>query len=138
MFGQKSSRKKTSIFFQIFLGVILVVFSLLSILAYLGKELVFPLVVFSSFFLEFIIFVIGIVFVIEGFKHRQSFERIVHIFVGTCLILFAAFPMLHKLDLLSFLPIIVNLQVNPYLLSFLIFAIGVYLVVDRVILLFSE
>ena len=132
------NKKRTSIYFQIFLGVLLVIFSVLAISAYLGKEIVFPVWFFSSFILEFVLFIIGIVFVVEGFKNRKAHDRILEVLIGSFLIVFSAFPMLHKLEMLTFLPLIVNLKINSYLLAFLILIIGVYLIVDRVILLFTE
>lgn len=132
------SKKRTSVYFQIFMGVLLVIFSVLAICAYLGKEIVFPVWFFSSFILEFVLFIIGIVFVTEGFKNRKAHDRIFEVLIGSSLIVFSAFPMLHKLELLTFLPIIVDLKINPYLLCILILIVGVYLIVDRVITLYSE
>ena len=125
--------RKSDFILQIFFGVLLLGFSGCAVLAQFGREYL-PSMFFSSSFIEFLLILLGVIFVIDAVKHRHLPEKTIRLFVGMVVLLFGALPLFHVLGMLKFLPVIIFLNVSPLVLSLLLFVSALYFVVDRILL----
>ncbi|MDP3728994.1 MAG: hypothetical protein Q8R18_06110 [bacterium] len=130
-------KQKTFFIFHAFLGLVFASLGFFAFLAQMEKEFFLPLNLFSSTFLEVMILLIGLFFIREGVRNRDSQQRFVHFVVGLSLFFFAIFPLFVLLGVLKFLPYYIDFQVSDYVLSFLVLGAGLYMIFDRIFLVLS-
>jgi threonine/homoserine/homoserine lactone efflux protein len=137
-YGKKEASDKKKVYItEILLGFILVCFSVCAVLARLGVNTYFPNWVYSSGMMQLILLLVGILFISHGTRHWHHTDGKVNIGLGVVLMMFGMLPLFNNLGLLTFLPIIIVLKASPVVLAILLLFSGIYLVVDRFILLFS-
>ena len=130
-------KQKSFFVFQTGIGFLFLLFGLFAFLAHFDIEYFIPLEVFSQTFLEVVLVFIGIFFIREAVRHKDSGQRLVHIVVGLCLFFVGMFPLFVTLGILKFLPYYIDLTVSPLVLPFLILIAAVYMILDRILLFIS-
>lgn len=131
-------KQKALLFFHVFFGIVFSALGVLGFVAQMGKEYFIPLEVFTPVFLEVMILLVGIFFIREAVRNKDSQQRFVHFVVGLSFFFFAILPLFVTLGVLKFLPYYIDLQLSPYILSLLLSFAGFYMVFDRIFLLVSE
>ena len=131
-------KQKSFFIFHILLGLVFSVLGVFAFLAQMGQEYFIPLSLFTPVFLEVMILLVGLFFIREAVRNKDSQQRFVHFVVGLSFFFFAALPLLVTLGALKFLPYYIDLELSPYILSLLLCFAGVYMVFDRIFLLVSE
>ncbi|HIH14732.1 MAG: hypothetical protein QT08_C0009G0071 [archaeon GW2011_AR17] len=131
-------KQKTFFLFHAFFGIVFSLLGVLSLLGQFGYVYFIPLRVFTLSFLEVMIMLVGLFFIREAVRNKNSEQRFVHFVVGLGLFFFAIFPLFVTLGVLKFLPYYIDLEMNVYVLSFLLLGAGLYMIFDRVFLVFSS
>lgn len=130
-------KQKSFFAFQTFIGFLFLLFGVFALLAQFDIEYGIPLELFSGSFLEFVLVLIGIFFLREALRHKDSGQRLVHMVVGLCLFLVGVFPLLVSLGVLKFLPYYIDLHVSAFVLISLILVAAIYMILDRIFLIIS-
>jgi len=127
-------KRKSFFLLHIIFGIFLMIFSVFVLLAQFN--LVEYSIFFSASFVEFLLIVLGVVLIVDAFKNKHLPERTLGLIIGIIIILFGTLPLFHAMGMLKFLPVIIFLNVNPIVLAILLFISALYLIVDRILLLF--
>ncbi|MBI5797301.1 hypothetical protein HZA98_00165 [Candidatus Woesearchaeota archaeon] len=131
-------REKSAFIFGVLLGVFLLLFSCLALLAQFGYVFFLPASLFSSGSLLVLLLLLAIYFLREGFYKRMTEgKRFFLLFVGFVLLAFSLFPLLVWVGVFRFLPVYIELAPSPLLLALLMFFLGLYFIVDRFLLIIS-
>ena len=131
-------RRKSSFLFHIFFGVLFTLIAVFALLAQAGKEYYFPVSMFSATFLELMLLLLGIFYIYEGVRYKESGYRSVHIFVGLALLALSVFPIFQSVGIFKLLPVYIDFSVSILLLSVLLFFSGLFFLLDRFFLLVSQ
>lgn len=130
-------KQKFFLAFQPFIGILVLLFGIFALLAQLDIEYGIPLELFSQSFLEVVLVLIGVFFLREAVRHKDSGQRLVHMVVGLSLFFVGIFPLFVSLGVLKFLPYYIDLTVSPFVLISLILVAAIYMILDRIFLLIS-
>jgi len=127
--------KKSSFLLQLVFGVCVLMFSLFLFVSLFGWTNM-PSVFASKSFVELLLVLLGVIFIIEAVKNRHLPEKTARLIVGLIVLMFGALPLFHTLGMLRFLPVIIFLDVSPIVLCVLLFFSALYFVIDRILVLF--
>lgn len=130
-------KQKSFFVFQTVLGALLFFFAIFALLRQFGVSSFLPLEFTSQSFLEVVLMLVGVFFLREAVRHKNSGQRIAHFVVGLSLFLVAVFPLFVSLGILKVLPYYIDLTVNSLLLSFLVLLGAVFMILDRIFLFIS-
>ena len=130
-------KQKSFFVFQTAIGFFFLLLGIFAFLAYFDMEYFIPLEIFSETFLEVVLVFIGIFFIRESVRHKDSGQRFIHLVVGLSLFFVGMFPLFVTLKILKFLPYYIDLTVSPLVLTFLIFVAAIYMILDRIFFIIS-
>ena len=131
-------KQKSFFLVHILFGIVFLGLGILAFFAQMGMEYFIPANVFTAIFLEVMILLVGIFFIREAVRNKDSQERFVHLVVGLSLFFFAVIPLLVSLGIIKFLPYYIDLNISSYILSLLLLFAGAFMIIDRIFLVVSE
>ncbi len=111
-------------------AVAFIVYSILAIVAYVQPDLFAYSSFFSVYVTEVMLMVFG-VFVMRLAHKRHIDPRSTKFAFGFFVFLFGLFPVLVDFNLLRFLPVRLEMEVNHFLLALVLLVAAAYFVVDR-------
>jgi len=130
------AKKKAREVFHFVIGIVFLLFSVVSLLAGMSGGDLVPYSLFSVYVLEIAVILFGLFFLRQAFYDWE--ENLLSFVLGIFLVLFGLLPLLNEYGLLNFLPVIFDLEANPFALAGILFLSSVFLIVDRYFRMFSE
>ena len=121
---------------HVLIGVLVLVYSVVAMLAELSQSEVFSSFLFYQITLEFVILLFGLWYLkVSLFNPERKFIGSI---ISIALVLFGLFPLMNQGGLLKFLPFTVELEVSTFLLGMLLFISSLFFIVDQFFTMFGK
>ena len=130
-------KQKSFFVFQSVLGSLFLFYGILALFQQTETYSFLPSELVSSSLLEVVILFMGLFFLREAVRNKDSGQRIAHFVVGLLLFFVSAFPLFVTLGFLKSFPYYIDLSVSPFLLCLLVLFSAGYMILDRIFLFIS-